>query len=148
MNKSCVSRDWQFLSSCTSDPSSVSLEQCTALFSLLCSRSPIQPGLFISVRFAFPHCIKSQVLFVHYLYFAHWCRGHMCCFSQPLSTYFFWRITGCHVCYCFSSNVILDVLCSIQFCGSSQHFFFTFVLSILSCHPHSLTPSTYTSFPF
>lgn len=83
MNKSCVSRDWQFLSSCTSDPSSVSLEQCTAPFSLLCSRSPIQPGLFISVRFAFPHCIKSQVLLVHYLYFVHWCRGHKCFFPNP-----------------------------------------------------------------
>lgn len=111
--------------------------------------SPILPSFFTSVRFDFPHCIKCQVLFVYFLYSVHWCRDHKYfCFPQPLSTFFFQRIMGCHLCYCFSSNVILDVLCSIKFCGFSQHFKNLCPLPFILPSPPPGCRHTHTPFPF
>ena len=123
--------------------------QCPAIESLV---GLILPSLFMYMTFYFPHCVKTQVIFYITCIFEHWCRGHMYFFVQSFSTYFFKRIMGCHLSYCFSSSVIFDVLCSIKFC---EHFFHCFLHFILSSPPTHRLPihthtniHTHTPFPF
>lgn len=82
----CVSHDCQFLSSCTSDPNCLfGTMYRTFSHCRVPDMSPTLPSFFISVRIYFSHCTKSQILFVYYLYFVHWCRGHK--YFSPTSFY-------------------------------------------------------------
>lgn len=121
----------------------VYLEQCTAPFLTAVSQTWVPPYQVSLYLWEFIFLIVRNLKF--YLYITcTLCTGieAISIFPQPLSTYFFQRSMRCQLSYCFSSNVVLDVLCSINFCGFSQHFF-TFVLSILPCFPHPLAPITH-----
>lgn len=109
------------------------------------------PTKFLYVHdILFSSLCKNSSSILYYLYFEHWCRSHMYFIVQPFSTYFFKRIMGCHLSYCFSSSVIFDVLYSIKFC---EHFFHCFLHFILSSPPTHRLPThtqthTHTPFPF
>ena len=121
-NTRCVSHGWQFFPVAHQNSVPFLWNSVWCLFHcMLQARVPsFQVSLYLWVLFSSLYKVSRST----------WIFPVACALvqrpkSSPLPTPFYLPVPEnyrIHLCYCFSSDVILDVLCSITFCGFSQHF--------------------------